>query len=646
MTAPNNYALEIKVAGVDVTAFVPYDTLNFDDYIHSVSSFRFTIENPVGITPAKNDLVVIKAKNLTDSPIIFLGYIIELENKKRDNGITVIYEVECADMKIRLQKTVLDVDYLLGSDLDILSGLITNAYPDLSSLFDFSTDTTSLLSDLDFPVSNANILDKLNELADLAGAEGWSFDEPTEYFDELLYQVTFDGGTDYSDYGFNVFSGISPTIQAQGNPNNCYRASGSFSGGFGNNGTMSVEVYFAPDNIRWKNLSFDYYLSTNNPTKPSVSFGYNNGATGIEAMNDGAWHTVNINLTDYFTVNDEGEIENVAKVIIGFSLPWYFITGGSTYDYRIDNIQVTANAGGIQYTTPLIWDDEPELADFDIDINSDIGNEFAFDIDLKLGDYADFNSITVIGGFEETPVDWTYESDGNLTHFDLELPIQDITVYKNTGTDGSPTWTEQSLGEWGKDELTSDGGSKDVLYDEQYHWLLFDSEPSNLSKSIRVTGNIEKPIRVRMDTLSDGDPVFATTIENSSIKTKQDAIAVGRSALDSQSAIRSLTFKTYEPGLKVGQAIRVEDSSRGLDETVIIRRISTNWLGASGHAIFEVSCGDDDYSGVDTMIANNDKRSRNNSLRANISTPTIVYLTDDSGVYLTDDDGNRLYYEV
>ena len=598
-----------------------------------------TVENPTGVTPSKNHTVSVVAKNVTDSPVIFLGYIIEVDAKKRDNGITMMYELDCADMKVRLQKSVLDVDVLAGTDTDILSGLLNNAYPDLSSLFDFSTNATDLFSDLELSTANLSVLDALNNLADLTGVSDWSLAPPESSAanGDPILAATFDGDD------------LDPL------DGDYYYTSGNTSGWNGSkvgngNGGRSLDLtlsdfceggLFGLSNTTIDNVSFDIYLA--NPSDFNIELRYGGGTGTLLDTYAGS----NISADTWTTISWADDIDNAVFPVTSTKFV-IRIQATSTalladVEVRLDNIKYWDSYSVGNTKTAINWDDTPPLSDFDIDI--DLADEFAFDIDLKLGDFADFNSVTVIGGFEDDPIDWTYESDGDLNHFDLELPIDDIVVYKNTGTDVTPAWTLQTLGEYGKDELTVDGGSKDVLYDAEYHWLLFNSNPSNLSKSIRVTGNIKKPVRIRVNEVPDGEPVFATTIQNDGINSVDDAVAIGQSILEKQNSIRSLNFKTYEPSLKVGQSIDVVDSSRGLDETIVIKRIRTRWLGASGHAVFDVFCGDDSYTGVDTIIANNDKRSRQLTARASISTPTIIVLTDDSGVYLTDDDGTLLYYE-
>jgi hypothetical protein len=202
----------------------------------------------------------------------------------------------------------------------------------------------------------------------------------------------------------------------------------------------------------------------------------------------------------------------------------------------------------------------------------------------------------------------------------------------------SPSWTAIDLGILGTDE--NGVGGIDVLYDTINHWLLFDSAPPTLTLSFRITGTIKIPIRVRVENIEDGDPVLARVYEDESITSVEQAIAIGAAHLNEQKAARHLTFSTFEPGLKPGQQINVTDTSRGLNETMTIQRISTKWIG-SANALFEVECGEGTIAFADTMIVEADKKNRN--LEAGTTTTTYSPITDDDGNYLYDDSGVLLF---
>jgi hypothetical protein len=633
MVEPTALPLRILIDDVDVSSSVPFQSLSFEDYARRVSYFRFTSENPTGVTPARSQTVVISST--IDGTNIFDGYIVGLETKKRDNGIKTEYVIEAADKKIRLERSVLDYAELSGSDASILSTLLTNTYPDISDLFDFSSGVDSFISDMAMTTNNQTLLDALNNLSDLAGGANWRFDTASGGSDT----VTFDAGG-YSSYALNeydpaVFGGLTLSDTATGNPGNAASVTRSpqilAAQGF------SVKITL-PSSDTVTELTFDVFITFTGNFDIGIDILDSSGST---------LHTQTFDQGDFTTdvwKSIVATVDFVDDPFSSFTDTAYSIqirktSGTDTPEFRLDNLKFTLVSGG---TSDLNWAAAPDAADFNFDIQT--GDEFAFDIDTFDGDFDDFNSVTVVGGKEDVSVVWTYESDGDLDHFALETWIKNIVVEKNTNTDASPTWTVQADGVFGTDLLTSQGGIKDVLYDPEEHWLWFNSTPANLSKSIRVSGEIERPLRVRVEELTDGEPTYATSVFDDSITTQQEAVQKAQSLLDKRNAIRRITFKTYEPGLKPGQSIDIDDSGRGLNETLVITNIKTKWLGASGNALFTVVCGEDDLPSADIMIANNDKRSRQNALGAATTTSTINFLLDaDGSTRLFDADGNTLF---
>ena len=771
MPAPSDYAVTIYINDVDVTDYVPFESMAFEDYARQVSTLKFTVENPSGVTPARAHSVRM-VRNDT-SVTEFLGYIVELVSKKRDNGVTKIYEIDAADMKIRLQKSVVPFGDYIGSDADILADLLANAYPDLTDLFDF--DIAALLDDLEFNVNDENLLDLLDRLADKTGAE-YSFETGGEGVlePELLGTIDFDGG--YSNYTTDS-DNITASEQTGGNPDNAFIGTTSspvyedsyievafdldtpifvtdfaadilvtlpVGGAFGlafyhDNHRIYNDFRFSStawDTIQWSvdlpgidrtnvvvNSRFAVRLYVGDNTSPSgtYTFGidnvklwgtpeygtitfdvgsepytvYNTGAASIGETSggnpDNCYSFLLSDTTDVLEIEyDLGEEKEIAGVgthymrstIVSTNPRVRLLDAGSVevanealnpgnppiteWGYfgfnfdppvmaqfirirqsAIDNSDLTIKFDNIAWRlastvnkTALNWG-EPEAADYDIDVAST--DEYAFDIDLFEGDFDDFNSIIVTGGMEDVPIDWLYESDGTQDHFKLETPVKDIVVYTNSGTDVTPSWTELDDGKWGTDTLTGAGGTKDVLYDPQYYWLYFDTEPPYLTKSYRVTGTIQRPIRVLVEDVNGSDPVYATPLHDDSITSLEDAVARGEAELEKRNSIKRLEFKTYNPGLKPGKTMTVNDSARGLSETLTIQHISTTWLGSSGHALFNVTCGNEDTVGADSLIANNDKRSRDKASPVSMGTQTVNFVVDVDSTPVVDVDGQSVY---
>lgn len=646
MVVPASYDVTILVNDVDVTQYVSYESMALDDYARQVSTFRMVIENPSGVTPTRQHTVKV-TWNFDDS-IIFIGYIMSLETKKRDNGITIQYHCECADRKILLQRTVIGGNEFTGSDLDILGDLLTNAYPDLSDLFDFATDVTSFADGLDLPIEDGtNLLDALNDLADLTDAD-WRMDTPASGAGAFTYIIQ---STQKASAAAD--SAIETTGGSGGG--NCARmqdASMTTVAQLGN--TLDVIIDF-PAPVDITAISVDYYYDYG--TGVDTPFGhmriYTDDTFATTIYSDAsasayqAFHTITV-------PGGDPDLPYTGAVQIAFRVELSFVRSATdtNVDLRIDNININNgeyildfdnNVGQGDSNTQLQWNNQPDAADFDIDVQT--GDEYASDIDFSVGSLDDFNSVTVIGGYEDVAIDLIFDNDGVLKHLDLPYPVSSLVVYTNSGTDTTPAWgSALTLGAWGSDILTGDGGTKDVLYDAEYHWLNFNTAPQNLVNSYRVTGTIRRPIRVRVENVAEGELTLATSYTDETITSIDQAVAIGAAQLEQKNSIRQLQFKTEHPGLKAGQSITATDSARGLDETLTINRIGVTWLGASGHAVFDVECGDDDNTGIDAMVANTSKIANSTGALTSPDTQTAVLVSDDSGVLMTDDSGSQLYY--
>lgn len=637
MTVPAAQPIRIFVDNVDVTGYTDYHDCKFEDLIHDVSKFAFTLYNPPFVPTEYMAVQVIE--NLDPWPTLFIGYIILLDKAKHDNGIAPEYEIEAGDRKIRLQKAILPPFEYDGSDVDIITDMFDDSYPDLTDLFNLSV-LENLADDLELDVNDDSLLDMLADLADKAGA---NLSHENGASTGSIVTFGFDPDVDIISYG-----GTTSDVDGQWWSDEGLGIDGAGNGGgwgFREDGLTPaapsaklIEFNFnvrsgLGNDVTATGVSFDYLidcpLDTTTHTYVASMISAQTGVHIIDAgvgVNDGNWHNVSASLSA------EG---NIFTLFIRLEAPL-----DSPYVVRFDNIVIEFEevvSAGVEPNV-VKWQAEPDSAPFDIDV--DLSDEFAFDIHLELGSFDGFNSVTVIGGAEDIGIDWVYESLGYLDHFNLEKQVKDLVVYRNTGTDGTPNWVLQDLGTWGVDELGVAG--IDVLYDPETAWLYFDSEPSNLGKAIRITGTIKKPIRVRVENVAEGEIVLATTIYSDSVKTAEEAAILGYAALNKR-RLRALSFKTLHPGLRVGQAMRVIDASQALDETAIISRIYTEWIGASGHAEFTVDCGDNEGDGIDTMIAYNDKRSREKAPPVPVATVAVVFLTDDSGNPLTDESDRWLY---
>lgn len=632
MSVPSNYATQIYIDGTNVSELVPYESMHFEDNLRSISNFTFTVENPASLAflPVEG-MEVFVFNHLTTGNTVFLGNIVKVNEAKRDNGITVDYELECGDRKLFLQKSVVPNAEYIGSDIDILEDLLGNVYPDLSGYFDFDTLVNNLADNLDLAVNDDPLLDTLDDLAEQAGAKHrfeTSGGEAIITFDDEGWGTELSELSDGVGYHFyDGFPALISTIFAGGNPDNCVRWVDINNGSVSNGATLCLLEINLGGNFRVNQVTFDYRVSgTSNVRLIESITGQTQAIAGT-----GAWHS------HTFTIDT-----NSQYIKIGFEA-----TAGLNYntiglDLRFDNINFGAEQAfpDSEKKTNLVWDSSAEATDFDLDIQN--GDEYGADFEFDTGGWDGYNAVIVTGASEQVAIDWTYPASGYQKQINIEKAVKDLAVFVNTGDDTTPSWSAQTLGKWGVDDI----GSKDVLYDAEDAWLLFDTEPDYLRRSIRITGYIKKPIRVLVSNAPSGVPIYATTVYNANATTQEAAANIGMAALAKRNTIKFLEFDTPHPGLKVGKTVQVTDSARGLSEALVIQRITTKWIGASGHAKFHVECGEEESNDASSLIALNDKRSREKAPAVPIGTTTYEALTDDLGNVLTDDLGNILYGEV
>lgn len=635
-TVPDSYPIEIMVNSVDVTAYCPYDKITFEDYALSVSSFRFTMENP-SFTPQEGHLVGVyrTGTNGENQPAVFAGIIMEVNQKKRDNAVIYDYEIEALDNKVFLQKSVVEYNEFTGADTTILDDLLTAAYPDLTDAFDFASNATGFIPGMDFVVDDDSLLDALRDFQDQTGGS-LSFDR-----DPINYTIRFEGAdiidefvSTYPAYAFGAVTSPLPTFEGVGtggNPSHCFVSQGT--------GALTTLTEYIPFTIflrnpfstaivRFVSISFDLWFSFNGQDCRVDCAG--ESSTFSAASYAGQWITVNFtDLNPSGFPFDDNTIQIELRPAANMA--------SAAWEVRLDNIRLKVINPSKEKAN---YKDTPDPTEWDLDIPT--SEEYAFNVDFSQGTIDGANSITVIGGNEAYSATQIYGLNGTEFYLDLPAPMKSLTVFKNTGSDVSLTWTAQSKGEFGTDQLSSEGGTKDVLYDAKDHFLIFNTAPPNLTNSVKVTGTIEKPIRVRVESVASGAKTYATTLFNDKITTSAEAAAYGAAELKKRRTRKNLTFVTYNPGLQVGKKIRVTDAARGLDETIKIQKIITTWIGSSGHAVFEVECGEDEISTSSFQMAATDKKAKKKAKKAQVTTTTLDLLLDEDGTPLNDADGELL----
>lgn len=634
-TVPDDYTITIRIDDTDVTQYVPYDSIEFEDDLRDVSSFRFRLENP-GITVSEGQILSVFENEADGDPAIFEGMIVTADRKRRKNSIVYEYDIEALDYKERLQKSSIEYNDFTGSDADIIADLFGATYPtDIADLFDYTSGVTSVLPSMDFSTMEDSLLDALKDLEDRTGAN-MSFKRKP-----IFYRVNF-GGTDtlsaftgsYPAYQYGTTILPLPTtdgVTAGGNPGNCYTAAGT-----GAITALTEYVAFTfmlrppAGQVSFVNVTFDLYFNFDaQDCFVQIVGASSTPGTTIAAANKNTWLSLDA-VADIGMLGFDGDD---IQIVVRPSADMPF----AAWEVRLDNLRVYFR--NKTAATELGWDDTPEAAEYSIDVPTSA--EYVWDLDFKQGNIDKINSVIVTGGIVLEAIDWTYSGNGSQTHFPLSTGVKSLAVYKNTGSDVSPSWTAQALGEHGVDTLTGSGGTKDVLYNSRDSWLLFNTAPSDMTKAIRITGSVEKQIRVRVENAATDEKIKVGTIYDEKLTTTDAAAAAGYAELQRRNAPTRLSFSTHNPGLKVGKLLTITDTD--IAEEIKIRKIRTTWVGPS-KALFEVECGNDDEISLDTMLADNDRRSRKKAKKGSITTQAATAIRDDSGNVIRDDN-NQIIYE-
>lgn len=164
---------------------------------------------------------------------------------------------------------------------------------------------------------------------------------------------------------------------------------------------------------------------------------------------------------------------------------------------------------------------------------------------------------------------------------------QTIRVYTNTGTDGTPIWTEATVGLEGADAA----GSKDCLHNPAQQVLTFTTAPPNLANSVKVIGrylfnaaqantdnnSINKYGRAFARRLVAADTNSAAALNNKLISYRtQFAFALNKCTLKVDEATFPGTSR-----FQVGQWVNLYNEILGINKGFLISRITTNVIGGS-----------------------------------------------------------------
>lgn len=679
-----------------VTNMIPVDSIEIkNERGNRVSMATFTIQNGTSLSLTRWQQVTIHSADMTS--VHFNGFITDISTTRR--GTAVDYQLTCSSVEILLQRSVID-GTLTGTDDVILADMLSNAYPDLSDFFDWSSGITPLsLSDLNIDFQDMNLLDGLNSLNEKAGGDGFSQDYNDSVRTNMIKNPALANNMNYfgadtpseghSSSGWNTANTtwgsnygetgggirvVSLPIGSFGQEEGYWRI-GRASDAVGINNTFHIT---RGDN---KYLNLTLRISTTSAgTLPVriIMVTYNEDGTyygvvvGQDVFVGPAWDdwgasrstgSGDFDLSDATRIPESGWCEFSCKIYdsskVQFdtfidsahlevqysspdppaSVPSYF-DGSTANAYWLGTANASASAMG---ANPLTWGSNPDAA-FDVDIDS--GSEIFDDFSIDFNSMNSLGSVVVTGHSWED-VDWIYPNNGNAisVHFDLEVsiyPMESIThpvIYKNIGSDATPNWSAQTVA------TRQDGfGSGNVLYDLEKHWLEFQDAPPDLEQSFRVVGRIKKRIRtvVSNEELNDESAIELTdTLNIENIESPAEAYDLGQAELANREPVATVKFYTYEPGLNANDEIDIDDSLQDFSETLIVERVTRKYLGG-GKGRFFVECGKL-TAGLDDMIYNTNQSAGDKvPVAEDIIPVTVALLVDQDGAVLLDQDGNQL----
>jgi hypothetical protein len=697
---PTSEDLLIVVNGQTVTDLIPFSSLTIiDERGKRISSASMTIENGASLGIAQWQSVLIYSPDLTT--VYFNGFIMSFSTVKR--GVYVDYTLDCSGIEILLQKAIINGSYT-GTDDTLLTDMLSNAYPDLSDIFDWTSDITPVsLSALQMDFQDMTLMESLDALSTKVGNAPFKQGYNNSTRVNLLFTPGCETGKIFISVGqyngklipnsawASTFAAWSKLFQA----GDAFGESGgglrlvceNFTGiGEGYRAFMAIgrrdpedpSTYPYTKLFRiarvtdlWLMVRFRVYVSG---TAAGTSFFiravtydkggniYHDGSSInlLDTASPGSWTTINraIPLSSQSTTPTSGWIEvqidckntSDAATIDFDNFLFEFMSGasepspGAWFDGDSSDARWLGTANESRSMigkSPLTWGTNPDAA-FDVDIGN--MNEIIDDFEYDFNGFDGINSVIVTGGYQWQDVDWEYPAHGNAvnTHFDLEVPVyaaESFTfpiVYINIGDDSTPNWSTQIVAN--RDDAFA---TADVLYDLEGHWLEFQTAPPDLDRSFRITGRIKERIRaiVQNETNVDSTGVEMTNVMNiDTVTTPSEAFDIGQSELANREPGATIKFSTYEPGLVAGAEIDIVDGLQSINETIIIERVTRNYLGG-GKGKFLVECGKY-QSGLDDVLQETHYIATDRvPIDENATVLTIRILTDDDSGELTDDNG-------
>lgn len=202
------------------------------------------------------------------------------------------------------------------------------------------------------------------------------------------------------------------------------------------------------------------------------------------------------------------------------------------------------------------------------------------------------NRITVEGGWrrelnqsriygQADGVDGVRKIWGGLDHWQAKEGQTRILVYRNTGTEGAPVWTAQTV------ELDSSAAPAADVYWTPGRWILrwTTAPPNNATNSFKVEADRLIPIlHIESDwasILSLGR-VYGLSVRDMTIVSEEVAELRALAELRKRRAeAEQVVFRTTKDGIKHGRSLRFVSAAFGIDKSYLVKRVNTRLLGGT-----------------------------------------------------------------
>lgn len=221
---------------------------------------------------------------------------------------------------------------------------------------------------------------------------------------------------------------------------------------------------------------------------------------------------------------------------------------------------------------------------------------------LRRRDIGQFNRVIIVGAKKLiTVTNQTYSGDGVKKRFTLSVDNTDSskdyplifrgpegadpdipTIDKNTGTDGSPTWTSQTVG------IEEQDAGKDVLWNPAaaVHQVIFTTAPPNFANnSWRISGRAFVPASADESdevAVAAAGRTFTKILILPEVEDDDQAQDAAEAFLKEQGPKQLVQLTFTDDGLLVGDQIKVTNSIHGLTAKEFqTHSISMRGLGAS-----------------------------------------------------------------